>query len=135
MVARPQYDWLYLVFACVFPLQGFLNALVFFRPKFAAARKRQGEGGSKIGALLQVLDVTLPSSGTSFATPFLSFLGRSRELFRRTSTGPSVTQQRVNTPQVCEISGSATQASRVHEVQEVEDRKGSMGSEKNAPRD
>jgi hypothetical protein len=142
MVARPQYDWLYLVFACVFPLQGFLNALVFFRPKYAAARKRQGESGSKVGALLQVLDVTLPSSMTSFATSFSSVLGGSREIFHRTSMGPSVTQQRVNTPQADEISASAhkrtsvtTQASRVQEVGEVEDRKGSMGSENNVARD
>ena len=37
MLVQPPSDWLYVAFACVFLLQGFLNVLVFFRPKFAAA--------------------------------------------------------------------------------------------------
>merc|ERR1711957_468845 len=53
--------WFYVLLACVFPLQGLFNAFVYFRPRFADVRKRQGEGGSKTKAIFQVLDITVPS--------------------------------------------------------------------------
>jgi len=50
--------------ACIFPLQGLLNALVYFRPRYATERKK---GNSRMAALATVLNTTDVSSRLSIA--------------------------------------------------------------------
>ena len=72
----PVPHWFYWYFACVFPGQGFLNALVFFRPKYVAIRKRQDATGSRMGAIRQILDLAQPGFVASGGTFFTGFIGR-----------------------------------------------------------
>ena len=68
----------YVLYACTFPLQGFLNSIVYFRPKYAAARKRRGaEGDSRFTTLLKVLDIPVPAAVTQLATSLGAIMMRS----------------------------------------------------------
>ena len=75
MVSR-EFDWSLLLFlrvahqfhllftyavfyACIFPLQGLLNAFIYFNPKFKAVRKR--ERMSVRHSIVRVLDISAPS--------------------------------------------------------------------------
>ena len=79
--------WFHVLFAGVFPSQGFLNALVFFRPKYVSIRKRQDATGSRMGAICQTLDLAQPGFVSSVGTSFRRFIGRFS--FARFSGGSS----------------------------------------------
>lgn len=49
-------------FACIFPLQGLFNALVYFRPKYNTIRNR--DELSSVQALARVLDIQMTVSST-----------------------------------------------------------------------
>jgi hypothetical protein len=126
-------------YACVFPLQGFLNALVFFRPKFKSARKTHDGSSSKIDALLQVLDVTPPRFVTSLVTTSVSSF---RGILRGTSTRSNVARRAATASQAGAILPSGHESASVvartscaQELGEVEDPKALTGSEPNAVHD
>ena len=72
----------YVFFACIFPTQGFLNSIVYFRPKYVSVRNRQGNTRpSRLRATLEVLDIhlSLPRPFAS-ATSHVKSTGHSNDL-------------------------------------------------------
>ena len=62
-------SWFYVLFSIVFPLQGFFNALVYFRRRYLNDRDMCTKSGyegetSRSSSLCRVLDLTVPSSIT-----------------------------------------------------------------------
>ena len=68
-------EWYWVLLSFVFPLQGFLNAIVYFRQKYLADREMcndsQYAGNASLFASLgRVLEVSLPPSITSATQRF-----------------------------------------------------------------
>ena len=100
----------YIFYATLFPLQGLLNMIVYFRPKYVHTReklKEKGERQTRIGTMLAVIDlghvpqsmrVSMKKIIRKESTPSTSSNGDITEerVLRRKSTGNAPSSERDN---------------------------------------